>query len=76
MKTCKKNELSIFTTNIITLRKNHNLSKKEMAKILGISIYMLNKIETGIIPKNLNCDVLFKIHKHFNIHPSLQFKKI
>ena len=44
-------EMKIFLKNIYILRTKYNKNKKEMAKILGISIYKLNKLENGILPK-------------------------
>ena len=43
-------EIEYFCHNIAFLRKSHGLSKKEMAKILGIGIWSLNKIERGELP--------------------------
>ena len=63
------NEIQILLKEISDLRKNHNLSKKEMSKKLGISIYMINEIERGVLPPQLTVDVLFRIHEHFNINP-------
>lgn len=69
-------EMKIFLKNIYILRTKYNKNKKEMAKILGISIYKLNKLENGILPKSLTCDIFFRIYENFNIHPSMQFKEI
>ena len=60
------NEIQILLKEISDLRKNHNLSKKEMSKKLGISIYMINEIERGVLPPQLTVDVLFRIHEHFD----------
>ena len=38
-------DAEIFMFNVKWLREKHGLSKKEMAKILGISVGTLNKIE-------------------------------
>lgn len=59
-----------FLHNIIWLRKQYGLSKKEMAHKLGISVWMLNKIEKGELPPNLKIDVLFVIYKEFGVFMS------
>ena len=69
-------EISNFTNNIAYLRKKNGLSKKEMAKALNISLYALNKIERGDIPKRISVDIIFNLQKHFKISPEKQFKKI
>ena len=62
--------IDIFLQNIIWLRKHYGLSKKEMAKKLGISRWSLNKIERGELPSNLKIDVLFCIRKEFGVFMS------
>ena len=60
----------ILLQNIAFLRKHYGLSKKEMAKKLEISVWMLNKIEKGELPPSLKIDVLFNIYKEFGIFMS------
>ena len=62
--------IDIFLHNITWLRKHYGLSKKEMAKKLKISVWMLNKIERGELPPNLKIDVLFDIYKEFGVFMS------
>ena len=73
MKTKLSQQYKNLTLNIIKLRKENNLSKKEMAQILHISSYSLNKIEKGELPPSLNIDIVFYIEKHFNIPPHKLF---
>ncbi len=54
---------------------HHSLSKKKMAKILGISIASVNKIESGIMPLGLRADVLFRIQDYFSISPKEQLER-
>lgn len=63
-------EMQIFFHNIRFLRKQNQLSKTEMAKILGISVSTLNKLENGEMPPRLNMSVFYQIHRHFGIAPS------
>ena len=67
MKTIKKTEPYIFCCNVLALRKRNNLSKKDMAKLLGIGIGSLNKLEKGIIPERMSCTVLVRISKVFHV---------
>ena len=59
--------------NITWLRQHHRLSKKDMAKILGISVNTLNKIEKRELPAHLSVDILFRVHAAFGISPRDQF---
>lgn len=63
-----KDYIENFTYNVTYLRKKHKISKKTMSQILGISIYNINKIEKGILPPRLNCDLIFEIQNKFNIN--------
>lgn len=69
-------EIKQFLLNIAYLRKCHNLSKKEMARILGIGIGSYNKIEQGKLPKRLTTDVIFNITDYFKIPPARLFRKL
>ena len=71
--TSKQQEYENFCCNITWLRKSHNLSKKEMAKRLGIGVESLNKLESGTIPPNMTVEVLNNLCKHFHINLSDQF---
>lgn len=62
-------ELKALTQNITNLRQKNKLTKKEMAKLLGISIYSLNKIEEDILPHKITIDILIKINSNFGISP-------
>lgn len=67
-----KNNLQTFAHNVAWLREHYGLSKSEMARIMGIGVSSLNKIERGEIPPRLGVDVLFAIQKHFGMSPSEQ----
>ncbi len=69
-------ELEIFMKNVSLLRKNNGLTKKEMAKIIGISTATLNKIEGGDFPPRLSANVLIRIYHKFGIFPSKLLSKI
>ena len=58
------------------LRKQHRLSQKEMAQLLGIGVGSLRKIENDSIPLRMSVDVVFKVHAVFGILPEDQFKDI
>ena len=68
-------EIKDFVQNIIWIRKYHRLSKKQMASLSGISVYSLNKLEKGVLPKRLGVNVLFNIEKNFNIFPRQLFNE-
>ena len=56
----------IFCSNIRFLRKNSGMSQKKMAKIMGISISSLRKIEHGIIP-GISWEVLLRLRNYFQL---------
>lgn len=53
--------------NLITLRKQYGLTKKAMAKLLGISPYSLSKLEGGTVPKQLSIEILFRAQACFEM---------
>lgn len=69
-------EAYIFMSNMVWLRKKYGFSKVKMAKLLGIGVGSLNKIEKGELPPRISVDVVFNIHKHFGILPKKQFTKL
>ncbi len=71
-----KEEISIFCKNIKNLREKEKLSKKDMAKLLGISVHSLTMIENGTIPKRLSCRILIKIYDEFGILSKDIFKPL
>ncbi len=58
-------EINNFIKNVAYLRKKSGLSKKEMANVLNISIYTLNKIERGELPQKISVEIVFNLQKHF-----------
>ena len=71
----KETEIMLFCENIKSIRKTNKLSKKEMAKLIGIGTKSLTLIENGRLPPKLGCDVLFEIQKEFGIAPKTIFSK-
>ena len=71
-----KNNCLIFCNNLKHIRNTLGLTQKQMADLCGTSVYMLRKIENNILPKHLSVDILFHIHRSFNIPPSQLFEPI
>ena len=71
-----KNEIRVFCENVKALRQREKLSKKEMAKRLGIGVGSLTRIENGMIPPRLRCNVLVKIHICFGVLPEQMFSPV
>lgn len=63
-----------FVHNIIWLREKHNMTKAEMASILGVSVKMLERIEGGELPRSITVKVFFRLEQHFHIPPAEQLK--
>lgn len=75
MKEIINEEIKNLINNIVQIRKEYGLSKKKMAKTLGISIKTLRKIENGEFPPNLSVEVIFEIYDNFEITPKELFKR-
>ena len=56
-----------LTHNLNALRRQYGLTKKVMARLLGISLYSLNLLENGKIPSRLGVEILFRAHSCFGI---------
>ena len=65
-----------FSENIKCIRKKAGLNQKEMARILGIGVSTLSKIEKGVLPPRLSCSVLFRLQQRFGVHPKDLFVPI
>lgn len=59
----------ILMYNVAWLRKQHGLSKKNMAKLLHISVKSLERIEHREMPPKLSIRIVSHIQNHFGIHP-------
>ena len=67
-------DIQAFSHNIKQLRQSHNLSKKSMAKIMGIGVGSLTKLENGILPPRADANCLLNLHKYFGIPISELFQ--
>ncbi len=63
----------IFCYNVKNLREEHKLSKKQMAKILGIGTKTLTSIENGVIPPRASAELILNICDRFSISPQELF---
>ena len=66
----KTRQIRSFCENVKKLRTRNNLTKTEMAKLLGISVYALSLLERGVLPHRMNCMVLYNIYDIFGVMPS------
>lgn len=65
--------IQYFCENIKALRKISKLSKRKMAKKLGICIKWITALEKGKMPTELSVDVLISINRYFGVTPSKMF---
>ncbi len=63
-------QLENLIHNITFLRAHYQISQVHMAKLLGIGVASLRKIERGYLPPHLGVDILFFIHRNFGISPA------
>ena len=68
-------ELSNLLYNIKYLRVKNEMSKKEMAGIMGIGIAALDRIEEGQATKKLGGRAVLGLSEHFNVLPSVLIEK-
>ena len=66
----------LFCKNVSYLRRKNNLSQREIANKLSISVETLRKLESGTIPKRVGVESLWCIYKEFNIPLSKQFEDL
>ena len=69
------NESANLLRNLNHLRRQHHLTQKQMAQILGISITTWRKIEQGIMPPRLSSLVIYRAADAFGIPTSTLFSK-
>ena len=70
-----RDEVRNLLHNIRWLRAEHGISKKEMAKLLGVGGDTLNRIERGEFPPRLRANVVLRIQKYFGISPQEQLTR-
>lgn len=69
------NERQNFLFNLAALRKQHNLTQKQMAHTLGISITTWRMIERGIMPPRLSTAVVYNAADAFGIPAARLFSE-
>ena len=62
-----------FCANIRFLRNNHELSKQNMARILGIGVKTLTAMEAGVVPRRLGSSVLIRAAEFFEMSTDALF---
>ena len=63
----QSNEIQIFCKNIRFLRAKNGLSKRKMARIMGIGVRSLQQIEAGSLPPKIGSHIFFRLHDAFHI---------
>lgn len=69
-------EIFILCENIKRLRKKERLSKKEMARIMGIGIRSVTMLENGMLPVRMEAETLWRLKLHFGISIEYLFSKL
>ena len=70
----KQDQIRNLSRNIAHLRKQHRLSKAEMARLAGISTATLTRLETGILPPRFSTETILCISDCFGLSPSELFR--
>ena len=63
------NDDDIFLKNLTYLRIQNNLTPKQMAKLLNISVRSMKLMERGELPLSVDHQALYAIKDHFGIQP-------
>lgn len=66
--------LQNFCRNVRRLRLLHQLSQNQMAQLMRIGVKSLRKIESGVIPPRLSCEVLCYLHNAFDVSTETLFR--
>ncbi|WP_420885261.1 helix-turn-helix domain-containing protein [Candidatus Soleaferrea massiliensis] len=66
-------EFIIFCYHVKALRSKHQLSQKQMSRIMGISVKSLSTLEAGMMPPRLRVTVIFRLSEHFHLEPRQLF---
>ena len=64
-----------LSDNIRYLRNKHNLSRKEMASIIGISVSTLHRLEAGETGVRMHCVMLNRMCDHFNVSADVMLRE-
>lgn len=70
------NEYLYFSQHVRRIRIERKMTQKEMADRLGIGVRTLSRIERGILPRRLSCEILFRVQEQFGICPQDLFKPV
>lgn len=69
-------EIQTFCNNVRILRKSRKITRKEMCAALKIGMKTLNKIESGVLPPKLSCDVIYRLSVYFDVTPKELFSPL
>lgn len=69
-------ECNVFCENVKYLRNKLQLSKKDMARLLGIGVKSLAKLEAGIIPPRLSATVVWNLSCSLGLRPHQLFSPL
>ena len=62
-----------FCRNIAYLRRTHNLTQAQMARIMGVGVHSIRLLERGILPKRLSYMVFYPLCDYFNLSADALF---
>ena len=71
-----QDEILVFGENVKKLRKKENLSKKEMADIMGVGVRSVTMLENGVLPLRLDVKALQRLSLRFGIKIEDLFSEI
>ena len=71
-----QDEILVFGENVKKLRKKENLSKKEMAEIMGVGVRSVTMLENGVLPLRLDVKALQRLSFRFGIKIEDLFSEI
>ena len=70
-----KDDITIFCGNVKAMREKLEISMKEMAGVLEITVECLEAMERGVLLPEVDVGILYCIYDQFGIWPSQMFRE-
>ena len=70
------NDLAVFCANVRRLRQQEDLSKAAFARIMGVSVHTINRLEQNVLPLRLRTSSVIRLAQHFEMMVSALFRPL
>lgn len=69
-------DLAVFCANVRQLRQQEGLSKAAFARIMGVSVHTINRLEQNVLPARLRTSSVIRLAQHFEMTVSSLFRSL